>query len=217
MIQAPATRDAPAFEALYALVRDNLDAGAGDIPVDRLMQIFRRLSDLYDTDVSSPLNMGYFCIDADAASIAAMDEDQPPRCQRRGAGPASGLRCLRAIRRRSSPGGLRHRSRDRCRSLHRLRHRGKPHRHDRRSDRPAFASQPAMSRLRPSVLHGQSGARRAVRVLAPRMPAAERAACALCLAPDPRLDREERAQPDRYRVDPHRAGGQRPSHGRGRA
>ena len=74
MIQAPATRDAPAFEALYALVRDNLDSGAGDIPVDRLMQIFRRLSDLYDTDVSSPLNMGYFCIDADAASIAAMDE-----------------------------------------------------------------------------------------------------------------------------------------------
>ena len=74
MMQAPATRDAPAFEALYALVRDNLDPGAGDIPVDRLMQVFRRLADLYDTDVSSPLNMGYFCIDADAASIAAMDE-----------------------------------------------------------------------------------------------------------------------------------------------
>ena len=74
MIQAPATRDAPAFEAVYALVRDNLDPDAGDIPVDRLMQVFRRLSDLYDTDVSSPLNMGYFCIDADAASVAAMDE-----------------------------------------------------------------------------------------------------------------------------------------------
>ena len=74
MIQAPATRDAPAFEALYALVRENLDPGAGDIPVDRLMQVFRRLSDLYDTDVGSPLNMGYFCIDADAASITAMDE-----------------------------------------------------------------------------------------------------------------------------------------------
>ena len=74
MIQAPATRDAPAFESVYALVRDNLDPGAGDIPVDRLMQVFRRLSDLYDADVSSPLNMGYFCIDADAASVAAMDE-----------------------------------------------------------------------------------------------------------------------------------------------
>ena len=74
MIQAPATRDAPAFEALYALVRENLDPGAGDIPVDRLLQVFRRLSDLHDADVSSPLNMGYFCIDADAASIAAMDE-----------------------------------------------------------------------------------------------------------------------------------------------
>ena len=74
MMQTPATRDAPAFEALYTLVRENLDPGTGDIPVDRLMQVFRRLSDLYDTDVSSPLNMGYFCIDADAASIAAMDE-----------------------------------------------------------------------------------------------------------------------------------------------
>ena len=74
MMQAPATRDAPAFETLYALVRENLDPGAGDIPVDRLLQLFRRLADLYDTDVSSPLNMGYFCIDADAASVAAMDE-----------------------------------------------------------------------------------------------------------------------------------------------
>ena len=74
MMQTPATRDAPAFEAVYTLVRENLDPGTGDIPVDRLMQVFRRLSDLYDTDVSSPLNMGYFCIDADAASIAAMDE-----------------------------------------------------------------------------------------------------------------------------------------------
>ena len=74
MIQVPATRPAPAFEAVYALVRENLDPRAGDIPVDRLMQVFRRLSDLYDTDVSSPLNMGYFCIDADAASVAAMDE-----------------------------------------------------------------------------------------------------------------------------------------------
>ena len=74
MMQAPATRDAPAFEALYALVRENLDPCSGDISTDLLLQVFRRLSDLYDTDVSSPLNMGYFCIDADAASIAAMDE-----------------------------------------------------------------------------------------------------------------------------------------------
>ena len=74
MMQAPATRDAPAFEALYALVRENLDPGAGDIPVDRLMQVFRRLADLHDADVGSPLNMGYFCIDADSASLSAMDE-----------------------------------------------------------------------------------------------------------------------------------------------
>ncbi len=74
MMHVPATRDAPAFEALYAQVRESLDPGAADIPVDRLMQVFRRLSDLHDSDVNSPLNMGYYCIDADAASIAAMDE-----------------------------------------------------------------------------------------------------------------------------------------------
>ena len=74
MMQTPATRDAPAFEAIYAGVRESLDPGSGDIPLDRLMQVFRRLSDLYDSDVGSPLNMGYFCIDADAASVTAMDE-----------------------------------------------------------------------------------------------------------------------------------------------
>ncbi len=74
MMDVPATRDAPEFGALYALVRESLDPGAGDIPIDRLMQTFRRLSDLHDSDVNSPLNMGYFCIDADSASLAAMDE-----------------------------------------------------------------------------------------------------------------------------------------------
>ena len=74
MMQTPATRDAPPFDTLYARVRESLDPRAGDIPVDRLLQVFRRLSDLHDTDVSSPLNMGYFCIDPDAASVSAMDE-----------------------------------------------------------------------------------------------------------------------------------------------
>ena len=74
MMQTPATRDAPPFDTLYNRVRESLDPGAGDIPVDRLLQVFRRLSDLHDTDVSSPLNMGYFCIDPDAASVSAMDE-----------------------------------------------------------------------------------------------------------------------------------------------
>ena len=74
MMQTPATRDAPPFDTLYTRVRESLDPGAGDIPLDRLLQVFRRLSDLYDTDVSSPLNMGYFCIDPDAASVSAMDE-----------------------------------------------------------------------------------------------------------------------------------------------
>ena len=74
MLHPPATRPAPAIESLYETVRQNLDPSAGDVAVDRLMQLFRQLSDLHDTDVSSPLNMGYFCIDADAASLAAMDE-----------------------------------------------------------------------------------------------------------------------------------------------
>ena len=74
MQHPPATRPAPAIESLYETVQQNLDPAAGDVALDRLMQLFRRLSDLYDTDVSSPLNMGYFCIDADAASLTAMDE-----------------------------------------------------------------------------------------------------------------------------------------------
>ena len=74
MLHPPATRQSPAIESLYETVRQNLDPGAGDVALDRLMQLFRRLSDLHDTDVSSPFNMGYFCIDADAASLTAMDE-----------------------------------------------------------------------------------------------------------------------------------------------
>ena len=74
MQHPPATRPASAIESLYETVQQNLDPAAGDVALDRLMQLFRRLSDLYDTDVSSPLNMGYFCIDADAASLTAMDE-----------------------------------------------------------------------------------------------------------------------------------------------
>ncbi len=74
MLHSPATRPSPTTEALTEIVRQNLDPAAGDVPLDRLMQLFRRLADLHDTDVSSPLNMGYFCIDADAASLAAMDE-----------------------------------------------------------------------------------------------------------------------------------------------
>ncbi len=71
---SPATRAAPAFEALYGDVRERLDPAAGDVPPDRLLAVFRDLSDRHDTDVNSPLNMGYFCLDADAASVAAMDE-----------------------------------------------------------------------------------------------------------------------------------------------
>ena len=34
MMQAPATRDAPSVDVLYEVVRNNLDPGAGDVPVD---------------------------------------------------------------------------------------------------------------------------------------------------------------------------------------
>jgi glutamate/tyrosine decarboxylase-like PLP-dependent enzyme len=74
MLHPPATRPAPTTELLYETIKQNLDPGAGDIALDQLMQLFRRLSDQHDTDVSSPFNMGYFCIDADAASVTAMDE-----------------------------------------------------------------------------------------------------------------------------------------------
>ena len=74
MLQSPATRRSPAIEILYKTVEENLNLAGGDVPLDRLMQLFCHLSDLHDTDVSSPLNMGYFCIDADAAALAAMDE-----------------------------------------------------------------------------------------------------------------------------------------------
>ena len=74
MLQSPATRRSPAIEILYETVEENLNLAGGDVPLDRLMQLFCHLSDLHDTDVSSPLNMGYFCIDADAAALAAMDE-----------------------------------------------------------------------------------------------------------------------------------------------
>lgn len=74
MLQIPATRDAPSVDALYDIVRAGLDPSAGDVPLERLMDLFRQLSDRYDCDVNSPLNMGYFCLDADAASLTAMDE-----------------------------------------------------------------------------------------------------------------------------------------------
>jgi glutamate/tyrosine decarboxylase-like PLP-dependent enzyme len=74
MLQIPATRDAPSVEALYDIVRSGLNPSAGDVPLERLMDLFRQLSDLYDCDVNSPLNMGYFCLDADTASLVAMDE-----------------------------------------------------------------------------------------------------------------------------------------------
>ena len=170
-------------------------------------------------DVSSPLNMGYFCIDADAASIAAMDETnrRGANVAVRGQHPASAAFEQYGVDRIMEAFGIDPVS-GRRRPLHGLRHRGEPYRHDRRLDRPALASQSALPRLRSNALHRRvTGRRRALRILAARLAAAERAACALRLAPDSRLDREERAQPGRHRVDPHRAGRQRPSHGRWRA
>ena len=215
MMQAPATRDAPAFEAVYALVRDNLDPGAGDIPVDRLMQVFRRLADLYDTDVSSPLNMGYFCIDADAASIAAMDETnrRGANIVVRGQHPASAafeqyavdlIMATFGIDPESGAGHFTACGTEANQTAmivaltDRLSHRN-----------------PRCTAYDQALCYRRGRARGALRVLAPRRAAAHGAAGALRLAPDPLLHREERAQPDRHRLDSHGARGRRPPHGRG--
>src|SRR5690606_35833781 len=47
-----------------------------DVAPERVLDVFRALADAHDTDVSSPLNFGYYCIDADVASLAALDETE---------------------------------------------------------------------------------------------------------------------------------------------
>lgn len=217
MMQTPATREAPPFETLYARVREDLDPGAGDVPLDRLMQIFRRLSDLHDSDVSSPLNMGYYCIDSDAASLTAMDETnrRGANVAVRGQHPASAAFEQLAADLVMEAFGI-----DPARGASHFTSCGTEANHtamivaltDQLSHRnPRYCAYDA------ALCSDEAGREEPYEYWPPRRAAAERAAGALCLAADPRLDREERAQPDRHGLGTHRADRCGPAHGRARA
>jgi glutamate/tyrosine decarboxylase-like PLP-dependent enzyme len=72
----PSTRPPVSFSRLCGEIKLALDTRGHDLAVERLLDLFRDLADKYDTDVNSPLNMGYYCIDADVASLAALDETE---------------------------------------------------------------------------------------------------------------------------------------------
>ncbi|MCB1490068.1 MAG: hypothetical protein KDJ88_21745 [Bauldia sp.] len=72
----PATRPPVPFDRLHGEIAGALDTSRTDLSVERLIDLFRDLADRYDTDVNSPLNMGYYCIDADIASLVALDETE---------------------------------------------------------------------------------------------------------------------------------------------
>lgn len=73
---APATRPKAAVEDLHRQIEGALATGAGDVPLEQLLDLFKGLADAADTDVNSPYNMGYYCIDADVASLAALEETE---------------------------------------------------------------------------------------------------------------------------------------------
>lgn len=74
--RAAATRPAFAVEALRGEIAARLSTDEGDVAPEQLLDLFRMLADAADTDVNSPYNMGYYCIDADVASLAALDETE---------------------------------------------------------------------------------------------------------------------------------------------
>jgi glutamate/tyrosine decarboxylase-like PLP-dependent enzyme len=76
MSAVPSTRPAVSFSRLLGEIRLALDTRRDDLAAERLMDLFKDLADKYDTDVNSPLNMGYYCIDADVASLVALDETE---------------------------------------------------------------------------------------------------------------------------------------------
>lgn len=71
---AASTRPGCSAKRLYDVIERTLDTSAEDVAPDRMMDLFGALADRYDTNVSSPYNMGYFCLDADTASLAALYE-----------------------------------------------------------------------------------------------------------------------------------------------
>lgn len=74
MSAIPATRRPRSVESLQESISRVLDASKDDVPPEAVLDLFRELSDRHDTDVNSPYNMGYFCIDADVVSLAALYE-----------------------------------------------------------------------------------------------------------------------------------------------
>ncbi|SDB04022.1 pyridoxal phosphate-dependent decarboxylase family protein [Bauldia litoralis] len=76
MNRIPCTRPAASFEKLHQAIGETLDTTAADLSPETLLDVFKALADKHDTDVNSPFNMGYYCIDADVASLAALDETE---------------------------------------------------------------------------------------------------------------------------------------------
>ncbi len=72
----PATRPAIAVETLREEIAGALATNTADLAPERLIDLFNALSDAHDTDVNSPFNMGYYCIDADVASLVALAETE---------------------------------------------------------------------------------------------------------------------------------------------
>ena len=69
-----ATRSPASVETLYARIRAAIHERGRKVAPEDILDIYGRLADEFDTDVSSPLNMGYYCIDADVVSQAALVE-----------------------------------------------------------------------------------------------------------------------------------------------
>ena len=76
MSLTPSTRPVISVEKLHGEIRKALQTQKADVAPERLMDLFKALADAHDTDVNSPFNMGYYCIDADVASLVALDETE---------------------------------------------------------------------------------------------------------------------------------------------
>ncbi len=74
MWRQPATRPKRSVEALYRSIEQDLGLVRGRATPERLLDIFRSYADRFDTDVSSPYNLGYYCLDADLPSLMALEE-----------------------------------------------------------------------------------------------------------------------------------------------
>ena len=71
-----ATRPAISVRTLHTEIGEVLRTNDADLTPEQLIGLFNTLADAHDTDVNSPFNMGYYCIDADVASLAALAETE---------------------------------------------------------------------------------------------------------------------------------------------